>query len=164
MAPVDLLIRLAEPSDAKTIQAVVPDWWGRPMESDMISRFFLTHFRDTCLIAEKDGKMAGFLIGFLSQARADEAYIRLVVVDPQRRGEGIGRALYERFFDVTRQHERRVIRCVTSPSNRDSVAFHTRLGFLIEPQEHQVDGMPVCRDYHGRPGTDRIVFVKTWEP
>ena len=159
----DLLIRPAEPSDAETIQSVAPDWWGRPMESDMLSRFFLTHFRDTCLVAERDGNVAGFLIGFLSQTLVDEAYIRLIVVDPQRRGEGIGRALYERFFAIARQHGRCVIRCVTSPSNRASVAFHTRLGFAIEPQGHLVDGLPVCRDCHGRPGTDRIVFVRMLE-
>jgi hypothetical protein len=72
------------------------------------------------------------------------------------------RRLYDRFFAVALQHGRRLIRSVTSPSKKASVAFHTRMGFAIEPQEHNVDGLPVCRDYHGRPGTDRILFVKTF--
>lgn len=63
---------------------------------------------------------------------------------------------------VPQQHGRHVIRSVTSPSNRDSVAFHIRLGFAIEAQAHSIDGLPVCRDYHGRAGTDRILFVKTF--
>jgi GNAT superfamily N-acetyltransferase len=159
----NLLIRAAEPSDAEVIQAVVQRWWGRPIESDMLSKSFLTHFRETCLVAEQNRELVGFLIGFLSQTLADEAYIRLVVVHPQHRGEGVGRTLYERFFAVAREHGRRVVRSVTSPSNRDSVAFHMRMGFTIEPQEHSMKGLPVCRDYHGRAGTDRISFVKTWD-
>jgi ribosomal protein S18 acetylase RimI-like enzyme len=156
----DFLVRFAEPADAAVFQEVVSAWWGRPLESDMLNPFFLTHFRDTCLVAEKNGEIVGFLIGFLSQALVHEAYIRLIVVHPQSRGEGIGRRLYERFFEISRQHGRQIIRSVTSPSNRGSVAFHTQLGFSIEPQEHTLDGLPVYRDYHGRPGTDRILFVK----
>jgi predicted GNAT superfamily acetyltransferase len=154
-------VRPAESADAATLQSVVSAWWGRPLESDMLSPFFLTHFRDTCLIAERNGATVGFLIGFLSQARADEAYIRLIVVHPEHRGAGIGHALYERFFDVVRQHGRRTVRSVTSPSNQDSAAFHARMGFTLEPQAQEVDGLPVCRNYHGRAGTDRILFVKT---
>ncbi len=158
----NLTVRPAEPSDAETIHAVVGEWWGRPIESDMLSRFFLTHFRETCLVVEKNNERIGFLIGFLSQTLLDEAYIRLVVVHPTHRGSGAGRALYERFFEVARRHGRHIIRSVTSPSNKESVAFHTRLGFVIEPQEKHVHGLPVCHDYHGRSGTDRILFVKTW--
>jgi ribosomal protein S18 acetylase RimI-like enzyme len=158
-----LLIRTAEPSDALFIQAVVQDWWGRPIESDMFSPFFLRHFRETCLVAEKDQRIAGFLIGFLSQTQKEEAYIRFVVIDPQCRNEGIGRALYENFFAVMHRQGRTTVRSVTSPTNKGSVAFHQRMGFSLEPQEHYKDGLPVCRDYHGRTGTDRILFVKALE-
>src|SRR5579871_6659474 len=108
-----LTVRSVEPSDAEWIQAMVPEWWGRPLETDMLTRYFLTHFRETCLVADQNGEKVGFLIGFLSQTHADEAYIRLVVVHPGHRGEGVGRALYERFFTVALQHGRQVIRSVT---------------------------------------------------
>jgi predicted GNAT superfamily acetyltransferase len=156
----NILIRHAVPSDCESILSVVSSWWGRPIESDMFSRFFLAHFSETCLIAERNGRFIGFLIGFLSQTHADEAYIRFVVVHPQERGAGVGRALYERFFDIAAKHQRCVIRSVTSPSNTKSVAFHERLGFAIEPQEHEENHFPVERNYHGREGTDRVLFVK----
>lgn len=156
----DILIRSAVPSDCESILAVVPGWWGRPIESDMFSRFFLAHFSETCLIAERDGRMVGFLIGFLSQTREDEAYIRFVVVHPQERSAGVGRALYEMFFQVAAKHGRRIIRSVTSPANMNSVAFHKRLGFTVEPQEHEENHLPVQRNYHGREGTDRVLLVR----
>lgn len=155
-----ITIRCTEPADAEFLQAVIADWWGHPIESDMLTRNFLTHFRDTCLVAERAGHITGFLVGFFSQSLAEEAYIRLVVTDPQCRGRGIGRMLYERFFEVARRHGRTTIRCVTSPSNKAAVAFHMSLGFSMEPQEHSQDGLPVWPNYHGRPGTDRVLFVK----
>jgi GNAT superfamily N-acetyltransferase len=138
----EILIRPADPADAEVLQAVVHDWWGRPIESDMLSRFFLTHFRETCLVAERNDEVVGFLIGFLSQALPDEAYIRLVLVHPLHRGAGIGRALYEQFFAVARRHGRRIIRSVTSPANRASVDFQTRIAFTHVPQEQEDDGQP----------------------
>jgi ribosomal protein S18 acetylase RimI-like enzyme len=155
-----VLVRSALPSDCEAILDVVQSWWGRPIESDMFSKFFLNHFSETCLIAERNGRFVGFLIGFLSQTLADEAYIRFVVVHPQDRGAGIGRALYEEFFRVAQKHQRRIIRSVTSPSNLNSVAFHQLLGFTIEPQEHQINNLPVQKNYHGREDTDRVLFVK----
>jgi hypothetical protein len=56
-------------------------------------------------------------------------------------------------------HGRRVVRSVTSPSNRASVAFHRAVGFELEPGDLLVDDMPVRRDYGG-PGVDLVSFVR----
>ena len=45
---------------------------------------------------------------------------------------GLGRALYEQFFDATKKLGCNVFRCVTSPVNKGSVSFHLRMGFYIE--------------------------------
>ncbi len=96
------------------------------------------------------GQLAAFLIGFLSQTEPDEAYVHFVGVAPEHRGEGLGRRLYERFCEDARDHGRLRVRCVTSPANEASVAFHAALGFEVER---------VARDYDG-PGEDRVLFVK----
>ena len=45
---------------------------------------------------------------------------------------------------------RSLVRCVTSPLNEGSIAFHESLGFSVES---------VAKDYDG-PGEDRVLFVK----
>ena len=40
--------------------------------------------------------------------------------------------MYERFFAVARAHGRTLVRCVTSPVNEGSIAFHRALGFDVE--------------------------------
>jgi hypothetical protein len=41
----------------------------------LLPRLFFQHFTDTSLVAERDGQMAGFLIGFLSQSPRDQIRI-----------------------------------------------------------------------------------------
>jgi GNAT superfamily N-acetyltransferase len=158
-----VLIRHATPADYEVIIAVLNDWWGGRRMADMVPRLFFIHFRDTSFVAEEDGEVVGFLTGFLSQANGDEAYIHFAGVRPDHRGRGIARALYERFFDAAAENGRKVIRCVTSSVNTESVSFHKHLGFAIEPGDTSVGGVDVHRAYDG-PGEDRVVFVRRLKP
>jgi ribosomal protein S18 acetylase RimI-like enzyme len=145
-------IRHAQPSDYGRVIGRVNAWWGGRDMAPMLPKLFFVHFEGTSFVVDaKDGQLAGFLIGFLSQTDPDEAYIHFVGVDPERRGEGIGRALYERFFAEARSHGRTVVRCVTSPVNEASVSFHEALGFEVER---------VAEDYDG-PGEDRVLLRRS---
>ncbi len=76
-----------------------------PLDADRLRRFYDTaeYFR----IAERDGTLSGFLVGFGASARHDSSnfrwfrerhdhffYIDRVVVSSRRRGGGVGRAFY----------------------------------------------------------------------
>jgi ribosomal protein S18 acetylase RimI-like enzyme len=144
-------IRHAEPADYGRVIARVNAWWGGREMAPMLPRLFFVHFEGTSYVVDdEDGQLAAFLIGFLSQTDPEEAYIHFVGIAPERRGEGLGRRLYERFFAEAAAHGRTRIRCVTSPANESSVAFHRALGFEVER---------VANDYDG-PGEDRVLFVK----
>jgi ribosomal protein S18 acetylase RimI-like enzyme len=145
-------LRHAEPGDHAAVIERIDAWWGGRSMADMLPRLFFVHFRDTSFVAEEDGRLAGFLCGFRSQAFADEAYVHFVGVDPALRGRGAGRLLYERFFEAVRP--RTLVRCVTSPMNEASVAFHTSIGFEVDR---------VAENYDGR-GSDRVLMVKRLGP
>ena len=132
------MIRHAEPADYPRVVAVVDEWWGGREMAAMLPKLFFVHFRDTSFVAEDDGRLAGFLCGFRSQTFDDEAYVHFVGVDPAQRGSGLGRELYERFFEAVRP--RTVVRAVTSPVNESSVAFHRALGFEVERVDENYDG------------------------
>lgn len=154
-------IRGLEPGDYTAIAATLDEWWGGRSMLDMLPRLFFEHFSSTSFACEHDGELVGFLIGFLSQSRADEAYIHFVGVHPAHRQQGVAQLLYERFAEEAERAGRRTLRCVTSPVNRGSIAFHTRLGFSAVPGPggDEVDGVPFIADYDG-PGNDRVAFVK----
>ena len=146
----EVTIRHARPSDYGRIIGRVNVWWGGRDMAPALPQLFFLHFDGTSFVAEDGDTLAGFLCGFLSQTKPDEAYIHFVGVSPERRGEGIGRALYEHFFAEARKQDRSIVRCVTSPANQDSIAFHEALGFEVER---------VAQDYDG-PGEDRVLLCK----
>lgn len=147
-----MTIRHAEPSDHARVTAVIDEWWGGRNMRDMLPRLFFMHFRDTSFVAEDDvGDLAGFLCGFLSQTYPEQAYIHFVGVSPEHRGAGLARELYERFFAAARAGGRSTVRCVTSPANTGSIAFHRQLGFEIEAEVENYDGA----------GESRMLLAKT---
>ncbi len=127
--------------------------------ADMLPKLFFVHFQETSFAAEQNGVLAGFLVGFFSQTYPDQSYIHFVGVNPAFREQGVGRRLYEHFFASSLKGGRKVVRCVTSPVNRTSLAFHMQMGFVMEPSDTLVDGIPVHPDYDGS-GGDRILLVK----
>jgi ribosomal protein S18 acetylase RimI-like enzyme len=153
--------------DHGRVQEALGSWWGdlggaagRTQRALLVPRLFLQHFGNTSTIVEDaEGRLTAFLIGFLSQARPDVAYVHFVGVDPELQRSGMGRLLYRWFFAVATARGAREVRCVTSPENVASRAFHARMGFLIEPGDRDVDGVPVQLDYDG-PGLDRVSFVR----
>lgn len=150
----DVTLRAAVPADYDPIVGVVDAWWGRPI-AGALQRVFLDHFFGTSLVAERpsdtgEPHLVGFLVGFGSPADPAQAYIHFVGVDPAERGNGLGRTLYERFFDLMRADGRSVVHAVTSPVNLRSIAFHRSMGFELSG--------PVI-DYDG-PGAHRVLFVR----
>jgi ribosomal protein S18 acetylase RimI-like enzyme len=143
-------VRTAVSADYDRIAPLVDEWWGGRQMIDMLPRLFFVHFSETAFVAEDGAELSGFLAGFLSQSRPDEAYIHFAGVSPAHRGRGIGRLLYERFFDAARARSRSVVRCVTAPVNERSVAFHRALGFAVDE---------VAEGYDGR-GGDRVLMSK----
>lgn len=125
-------VRLVKGSDYYVISPLTNDWWNGRQMSDLLPKLFFDHFKNTSFIVEEEGKIIGFLIGFLSQSYSNEAYIHFVGIHPEHRGKGIGKQLYNQFFDVIKQNGRNIVRCVTSPVNEASIAYHTKMGFEIE--------------------------------
>ena len=138
-------------ADHAVIVRQVDEWWGGRRVHDTLPRLWFQHFTGTSWVVEDDaGRIVAFLVGFISPDRPDVAYIHMVGTSPNHRMKGLGRALYERFFEEARTNGRSVVRCVTSPVNQRSVAFHESLGFEVER---------VVEDYDG-PGEDRVLLVK----
>ncbi len=132
-------------SDHRAIVSVVDEWWGRPMTQNLPRPFF-RHFEDTSFVA--------FLIGFASQSRSGEAYIHFAGVHPSHRKRGMAKALYERFFAEVRGRGCERVRCITSPVNESSIAFHAKMGFEIEAGDGAGDGASIHQNYDGDGGAE----------
>jgi GNAT superfamily N-acetyltransferase len=150
-------LRHVRPSDCDRVLAVIDEWWGGPAMSSHLPHVFFSHLAPTSFVLEEDdGELVGFLLGFFSQARPDEACVHMIGVHPAFRRLGFGRRLCERFFLTAQMHGRRWVRSV-STSFGPSIAFHHALGFVTLRGDAVIDGLPVRRDHAG-PGGQRVVF------
>ncbi|MBO9700120.1 MAG: GNAT family N-acetyltransferase [Sporocytophaga sp.] len=135
-------------------------WWDGRAMVNMLPRLFFKYFKETGFVAIADGKVLGFIIGFFSQDDHRDAYVHFVGVDPGYRNYKIGKRLYDFFVERVQGAGVEKIFCVTSPFNKNSIAFHKRIGFEIMPGSNKtVDGVDFFSDYDGN-GEDRVLFVK----
>ena len=131
-----------------------------------LPRLFFEHFTGTSFAAERGtcwqaGRFPGRVhLPVQATSRPGEACIHFAGVDPAERGSGLGRLLYEAFFAAAEARGCVLVRAVTSPVNRGSVAFHQRMGFQLEPGDTQAGGIPVSSGYDGH-GGDRVRFIRS---
>ena len=156
-------VQLRRPTEAdhRFLVNSVDDWWGGRKVHMLLPRLWLQHFTGTSWIAEDDDRIVGFLVGFISPDRPDEAYIHMVGTSPNHRGAGLGRMLYERFFADVGERGARTVHAVTWPGNRTSVAFHRAMGFRPAdgPGTQNLYGTPAYADYDAD-GDDRVAFSR----
>ena len=158
----DLAFRRPTAADHPRIVDVIDDWWGGRKVRQALPRLWLEHFGGTSWIVEgPDGRLAGFVIAFVSQDDPATGYVHMIAAEPNRRRRGLGRALYERAFaDLVGRGARRAV-AVMWPANRIAVDFHRALGFRVDdgPRSQRLYGTPAYADYDG-PGEDRAVFIR----
>ena len=165
--PADALppIRFRRPTEADYVPIVrlIDDWWGGRSMTDLLQRVWLQHFTGTSWLAETDdGRIAGFLIGFMSPDHPDTAYCKMIGTNPNLRGRGLGAELYARFFADAKAAGRTRVVAITWPGNKVSLAFHLALGFRLEtgPGTQNLYGTPSYPAYDVD-REDRAVLVRS---
>ena len=111
-------------------------------------------------VAEREGRPVGVLVAlarglsydslnyrwFVERDNAPFLYVDRIVVAPEAKGAGIGRALYEDAFRIAREGAIPRIVCEVNerPPNPASMAFHKRLGFTsLSVRENEASGKRV---------------------
>ena len=81
-------IRFRRPTEAdhRDVVGQIDDWWGGRKVHQLLPRLWFQHFTGTSWIAEDaEGRPVGFLVGFVSPDRPDEAYIHMIGTSPNHR-------------------------------------------------------------------------------
>jgi ribosomal protein S18 acetylase RimI-like enzyme len=126
----------------------IDDFWGEERDMGFLHQALYVHeFGETSVLAERDGRILGYLLGFVSPDGS--GYIHAVAVRGEARGEGLGGRMYERFEHLASDRGAHRLKAITAPENSRSRSFHEALGFAVE----QVEG------YAPSAGA-RLVFTK----
>jgi len=105
----DVSVRAIEPSDLPALMRIDEklssqtrkEYWDRRLEMAALRPPWMS------LVAETDGRMAGFLFGWVAESEfgmsQPTAWVDLIGVDPPYRGRGIAHALIDRFVRSAEQ-------------------------------------------------------------
>lgn len=109
MSRTDVVVRPLEASDLDAIVAIDEKLSGQTRKDYWRRRLEIAGLRPPwmALVAETDGRLAGFLFGWVGESEFGIAtptgWIDLVGVDPAYRGRGVARALLDRFVESGRE-------------------------------------------------------------
>ncbi len=109
MSRTEITVRPLELSDLDAIVRIDEKLSGRPRKEYWQKRLELSMLRPPwmSLVAETDGRVAGFLFGWIGESEFGIAeptgWIDLIGVDPPYRGRGVGQALVDRFVESGRE-------------------------------------------------------------
>ncbi len=157
MAKPTLTSRLLGKADYDYIVGVIDKWWGGPTTA-LAHPIFYYELGELARVVEADGRVVGFLLGFIAPRASDAGrgpvgYVHLVGIDPDFRRQAVGTLLYRSFEDACRRAGCTLLKAITTLGNDGSVRFHEALGW----------GTATVDDYAGT-GRSRLVFTKPLAP
>lgn len=144
-------------SDFDQILSDIEDFWGSERTLALHHPLFLYEFGNTAFVIKEGETVRAYLLGLISQT-APVAYVHLIGVRHTHKRQGLGRKLYDHFIAYAKDHHCREVKAITTPANRESIAFHKSLGMILTGDDEE-NGMPVVKDYSG-PNQHRVVFSK----
>jgi GNAT superfamily N-acetyltransferase len=143
-----MLTRALTKSDFDEIVRVIDMWWAGPTAA-LAHPIFFYELGQAARVVEINGRLVGFLLGFLTTDQPPVGYVHLIGVDPAYRRQGVARRLYESFEDNCRGAGCRRLKAITTVGNEVSRRFHEALGWRAS----------IVNDYAGA-GRHRMVFTK----
>lgn len=160
-AGVHVGLRHPTEDDQPRIVALVDEWFSGRRVRHLVGRSWFRHFGSTSWLAvDPTDQPLGFVLGYRSPDRPDEAVVHLVGVHPNHRRHGIGRSLVREFVAAMRAAGARTVTALAWPGEPPSTAFFGAVGFHPDggPGSQNLFGTTAFPDYDGA-GEDRIVFV-----
>ena len=99
-----------------------------------------SHFADTCILAERKGRILGWISGYRPPSDSDALFVWQVAVAEAARGRGLGKRMLNALFDLPAVRDARTLLTTVTPSNLTSrrmfADFAAQFGLTLEDRPH----------------------------
>jgi L-2,4-diaminobutyric acid acetyltransferase len=123
MRAVGVTLRPARARDAAAIWRVLPAVGNLERNSAYAYLLLCTHFADTSIVAERDGAIVGFVLGYRPPSQHDAMFVWQVGVAPEARGAGLASHMLDRLLANHGCAGVRMLTATVSPDNTASLAL-----------------------------------------
>jgi L-2,4-diaminobutyric acid acetyltransferase len=122
-----ILLRKPAADDGYEIHQLIAH--SPPLDVNSVYSYYLLsdHFSDTCVVAEHEGKVAGFLSAYRIPQREDTLFVWQVVVSTDLRGRHLASRMLDALLSRFDPDSVRYIESTVNPSNAASRGLFERL-------------------------------------
>lgn len=118
-----LLIRRPVLTDARAIWRLVRDSGVLDPNSAYCYLLLCDHFRETCRVAESDGRLVGFVTAYLMPGHSNSLFVWQIAIVPEFRGHGIAKKLLLDLLSGAACGKVNRLQATVAPSNTASLAL-----------------------------------------
>lgn len=147
-ASVGVVIEPMRRAHARAGASIVADGMSPPWSADVFRRELAQGDR-RCYVVARTGRQIAGVAGLLLTIPGAEAHVTVIAVDPDRRGQGIGRMLLAHLAGVAIERGADAMTLEVRPSNEPAMALYRRFGFAPEG---------VRRNYYELEGEDALIL------
>ena len=128
----DIVLRRPIPEDGAAVHALIAS--APPLDVNSTYAYLLLchHFSETCVVAELNGKLVGFISGYIPPAQPDTFFVWQVAVHSDARGCGLGVSMLRYLLQSQAIGHIHYLDTTVSPSNAASRAMFARLARDLE--------------------------------
>jgi len=122
-SPDGVRLRAAMLEDAPAIWRLVQDSGVLDVNSSYAYLLWCRHFGETSIVAELEGRLAGFIAGFRPPQRPEVIFVWQVGVAEAARGRGLGKRLLKGLIELPGARDCTHLETTVTPSNEASRAL-----------------------------------------
>lgn len=159
-----ITFRKPSPKDGPAVNALVDRC--KPLDTNSLYCNLLQcdHFRDTCVLAELDGALVGWVSGYVPPTEDNSLFVWQVAVDERARGRGLGGRMLTHL--MLRPEAAGVTDLKTTITRSNGASWALFRGFADRKGASLSDAPHFTRDTHldGRAATEHMVTITFAEP
>lgn len=159
-----LTIRAPEPSDGLAVTALIAACPPLDRNSAYCNLLQCSDFADTCVVAERDGALLGWVSAYLAPADPGRLFLWQIAIAPAARGQGLGMRMLDAL--VRRPACRGADRLTTTITDENGASwalftrFAERIGATLTHSPHFDED----RHFGGAHATEHLVTIAPLTP
>ncbi len=135
--PAEIRIRRPTPEDARDIWNLVRESDALDDNSPYAYLLLCSDFADCSIVAERDDKVAGFIVGYRPPRKPQTLFVWQIGVSPSQRGRGVGTQMLAALMERGLAEGARYLEATVTPSNGASRALFKRFASKLAARCHE---------------------------
>lgn len=157
------LLRKPTASDGRVVWELIANCPPLDTNSPYCNLLQCTHFADTCIVAEQDGRIRGWVSAYRPPAEPQTLFIWQVAIHPDARGCGVARALIRALLQREAAQDVRRLQATIIPDNRASWALFRSLAKCLNAPFTSREHFDSEKHFGRQHQSEHMITIGPWD-